>query len=178
MNGRAAIHAATREQRHAIRRRVGKQQRSCGAWVHCRSSSEVPPGSGGELPLGIAQVDRLPTWRSLGLTAKPLGHRAVVAASLPRRPSQRGWFAGFRRTLREAASPRRMRPQWRNPARCRLAWSPVKFIGACWQPARLALGREGPSVQMAAGIAHGIGRIFRRDVGDCLMLLAAGAVPA
>jgi CIC family chloride channel protein len=60
------------------------------------------------------------------------------------------------------------------PAPIRLV--PVKFFGGLLaMGAGLALGREGPSVQMSAGIAHWIGRIFRRDVRDCLVLLAAGA---
>jgi CIC family chloride channel protein len=60
------------------------------------------------------------------------------------------------------------------PAPFRLV--PVKFVGGLLaMGAGLALGREGPSVQMAAGIAHRVGRLFRRDVPDCLVLLAAGA---
>jgi CIC family chloride channel protein len=39
----------------------------------------------------------------------------------------------------------------------------------------LALGREGPSVQMGAGIAHVVGRAFGRNREDCRVLLAAGA---
>lgn len=53
---------------------------------------------------------------------------------------------------------------------------PVKFIGGVLAiGAGLALGREGPTVQMGASIAHFIGRIGRRNVDDCLTLLAAGA---
>ncbi|MBA4105329.1 MAG: H(+)/Cl(-) exchange transporter ClcA [Pirellula sp.] len=53
---------------------------------------------------------------------------------------------------------------------------PVKFLGG-WLAigAGLALGREGPTVQMGASIAHLIGRIGRRNADDCLTLLAAGA---
>ena len=39
----------------------------------------------------------------------------------------------------------------------------------------LALGREGPSVQMGASNAHLLGKLFRRNEDDCKMLLAAGA---
>ena len=39
----------------------------------------------------------------------------------------------------------------------------------------LALGREGPSVQMGASIAHLVGTLFRRNWPDCRVLLAAGA---
>jgi len=60
------------------------------------------------------------------------------------------------------------------PAPIRLI--PVKFLGG-WLAigAGLALGREGPTVQMGASIAHLIGRIGRRNADDCLTLLAAGA---
>jgi chloride channel protein, CIC family len=53
---------------------------------------------------------------------------------------------------------------------------PVKFVGGLLAiGCGMALGREGPSVQMGASIAHRIGEIFRRDRDDCLVLLAAGA---
>ena len=60
------------------------------------------------------------------------------------------------------------------PAPIRLV--PVKFIGGVLAiGSGLALGREGPSVQMSASIANSIGRMFRRDWVDCRVLLAAGA---
>ncbi len=53
---------------------------------------------------------------------------------------------------------------------------PVKFLGGVLAiGAGLALGREGPSVQMGAAIAHSVGRAFRRDFADRRVLLAAGA---
>jgi CIC family chloride channel protein len=53
---------------------------------------------------------------------------------------------------------------------------PVKFVGGLLAIGPgLALGREGPSVQMGASIAHLIGRVFRRGWPDCRELLAAGA---
>jgi chloride channel protein, CIC family len=53
---------------------------------------------------------------------------------------------------------------------------PVKFFGGLLAIGTgLALGREGPSVQMGAGIAHLLGVVFRRDWPDCRALLAAGA---
>ena len=53
---------------------------------------------------------------------------------------------------------------------------PVKFIGGALAiGAGLALGREGPSVHMAATLGHLVGKIFRRDWPDCRVLLAAGA---
>jgi chloride channel protein, CIC family len=56
----------------------------------------------------------------------------------------------------------------------RLIW--VKFVGGLLAiGSGLALGREGPSVQMGASIAHFVGRTFRRNWPDCRVLLAAGA---
>jgi chloride channel protein, CIC family len=53
---------------------------------------------------------------------------------------------------------------------------PVKFVGGLLAiGAGLALGREGPTVQMAATIGHLIGKVFRRNWPDCRVLLAAGA---
>jgi CIC family chloride channel protein len=53
---------------------------------------------------------------------------------------------------------------------------PVKFVGGVLAiGAGLALGREGPGVQMGATLAHLLGRLFRRDRADCRALLAAGA---
>jgi CIC family chloride channel protein len=53
---------------------------------------------------------------------------------------------------------------------------PVKFVGGVLAiGAGLALGREGPSVQMGATVAHLIGKVFRRDWASCRALLAAGA---
>jgi CIC family chloride channel protein len=53
---------------------------------------------------------------------------------------------------------------------------PVKFCGGVLAiGSGLALGREGPSVQMGATMAHLLGNAFRRNLPDCLVLLAAGA---
>jgi CIC family chloride channel protein len=52
----------------------------------------------------------------------------------------------------------------------------VKFLGGLLAiGAGLALGREGPSVQMGASLAHFVGTIFRRTWSDCRVLIAAGA---
>jgi CIC family chloride channel protein len=60
------------------------------------------------------------------------------------------------------------------PAPSRLI--PVKFLGGVLSiGAGLALGREGPSVQMGASLAHLVGKVFRRAWPDCRALLAAGA---
>jgi CIC family chloride channel protein len=56
------------------------------------------------------------------------------------------------------------------------ALAPVKFAGGLLAiGAGLALGREGPTVQMGASIAVLIGRVFRLPRSDCRALLAAGA---
>src|SRR5262250_1825340 len=53
---------------------------------------------------------------------------------------------------------------------------PVKFVGGVLAiGSGLALGREGPSVQMGASTAHLIGKVFHRHEDDCKVLLAAGA---
>ena len=52
----------------------------------------------------------------------------------------------------------------------------IKFFGGLLAiGSGLALGREGPSVQMGGSIGDLFGRIFRRDAGECRVLLAAGA---
>ena len=53
---------------------------------------------------------------------------------------------------------------------------PVKFFGGLLAiGSGLALGREGPSVQMGASIAHLVGRRCGLGAADCRVLLAAGA---
>jgi chloride channel protein, CIC family len=57
-----------------------------------------------------------------------------------------------------------------------VALVPVKFIGGVLAiGAGLALGREGPIVQMGASMANLIGKLFHRNARDCLVLVAAGA---
>lgn len=57
------------------------------------------------------------------------------------------------------------------------AWLiPVKFFGGVLAiGAGLALGREGPTVQMGATISHLVGRVWGLSKSDSLALLAAGA---
>jgi chloride channel protein, CIC family len=53
---------------------------------------------------------------------------------------------------------------------------PVKFMGGVLAiGAGLALGREGPTIQMGASLGHLFGTTFRRDSEECRALLAAGA---
>src|SRR5262245_41410034 len=60
------------------------------------------------------------------------------------------------------------------PAPLRLI--PVKFFGGLLAiGSGLALGREGPAVQMGASTAYFLGKVCRRNVPDCLVLLTAGA---
>lgn len=52
----------------------------------------------------------------------------------------------------------------------------VKFVGGLLAiGSGLALGREGPTVQIGAGVGHLIGRAFRRNENESRVLLAAGA---
>lgn len=53
---------------------------------------------------------------------------------------------------------------------------PVKFVGGLLaMGSGLALGREGPSVQMGAGISNSLGRLFALGAADTRTLIAAGA---
>ncbi len=53
---------------------------------------------------------------------------------------------------------------------------PIKFAGGLLAiGSGLALGREGPSVQMGGSFGHLVGRAFGRSWPDCRVLLAAGA---
>ena len=53
---------------------------------------------------------------------------------------------------------------------------PVKFVGGVLaMGAGLALGRDGPTAHMGAGIGHFLGTAFRRNQDDVKALLAAGA---
>jgi chloride channel protein, CIC family len=53
---------------------------------------------------------------------------------------------------------------------------PVKFLGGVLaMGAGLALGREGPTIQMGAALGHFLATVFRRNQDDVKALLAAGA---
>jgi chloride channel protein, CIC family len=55
-----------------------------------------------------------------------------------------------------------------------LSLIPVKFVGGLLaMGGGLVLGREGPSVQMGAGLGNFVGRVLRLPESDCMALLAA-----
>jgi CIC family chloride channel protein len=54
--------------------------------------------------------------------------------------------------------------------------APIKFVGGVLAiGSGLALGREDPTVQMGAGIANFVGRLFGFGWSDCRVLVATGA---
>ncbi len=100
-------------------------------------------------------------------TAAACGLAAALAAFLVRRFSPHAGGSGIPHV---EAVLRGLLPQ------TSILLVPVKFFGGILAiGAGLALGREGPSVQMGATIAHHIGRVFRCTRADCRALLAAGA---
>jgi CIC family chloride channel protein len=105
--------------------------------------------------LGLALV--------ISLTAAAAG----LAAWLVRRFSPAASGSGIphvEAVLREQASP------------AHYVLIPVKFVGGLLAiGAGLALGREGPTVQMGASVAHWVGSVFRLSAADARILLAAGA---
>ncbi len=102
-------------------------------------------------------------WLLIGACAAAAG----IAASLVRRISPQAAGSGIPHV--EAVLNEQL-PQ----AQFRVI--PVKFVGGALAiGAGLALGREGPSVHMAATLSHLVGKVFRRDWADCRVLLAAGA---
>ena len=118
----------------------------------------MPSSSGGELPKAFAGFLVLSFACAAG---------AAVAAWLVRRYSPHASGSGIPHV--EAVLNEEV-PQ----APFRII--PVKFIaGVLAIGSGLALGREGPTVQMAATIGHLVGKEFRRGWPDCRVLLAAGA---
>ena len=108
-------------------------------------------------------------WNILGLFVVAAGCAAAVAfaAWLVRRFSPYASGSGIPQV--EAILQDKLPP---TPPRLLL----VKFFGGLSAiGAGLALGREGPSVQMGAAIAHLVGKFARRDWLDCKVLIAAGA---
>jgi CIC family chloride channel protein len=103
----------------------------------------------------------------LGLVITACAGATAVAAWLVRRFSPHASGSGIPHV--EAVLKQELPP-------ARFLLIPVKFLGGLLAiGSGLALGREGPSVQMGASIAHLLGQAFRRNGPDCLVLLAAGA---
>jgi CIC family chloride channel protein len=95
------------------------------------------------------------------------GAATALAAWLVRRYSPRASGSGIPHV--EAVLNRILEP-------APIGLVPVKFVGGVLAiGSGLALGREGPSVQMGASMAYRIGLLFRRDWFDCRVLIAAGA---
>lgn len=106
-------------------------------------------------------------WAGLLVVAGACGVAAALAAWLVRRFSPDAVGSGIPQVEavmsgEEPASP------------LRRAW--VKFVGGVLAiGGGLALGREGPSVQMGAGIANMLATVSRRNWHDSRVLFAAGA---
>lgn len=127
--------------------------------------------------LGIEWADRLReallTWAHqyavLGLLCVVAGCAAatLIAALMVRRFSPHATGSGIphiEAVLREELPP------------APYSLAVVKFAGGILAiGSGLALGREGPSVQMGAVIANWVGRVFSRSWPDCRVLIAAGA---
>jgi CIC family chloride channel protein len=127
--------------------------------------------------LSLVQADRFrdvvvtwahaETWGGLLLVIGSCAAATAIAAWLVRRFSPAASGSGIphvEAVLNEDLPPA---PFW---------LIPVKFVGGLLAiGAGLALGREGPSVQMGATLAHLLGNVFRRNGPDCRVLLAAGA---
>jgi chloride channel protein, CIC family len=108
-------------------------------------------------------------WAVLGFALVLIGCAAAsaVAAGLVRRYSPQAHGSGIPHV--EAVLRGRSPP-------APFVLIPVKFLGGVLAiGAGLALGREGPSVQMGAILAHLVGKLFRRPWRDCRELIAAGA---
>jgi CIC family chloride channel protein len=110
---------------------------------------------------------RAETWSGLLLVIGSCAAATAIAAWLVRRfspPASGSGIPHVEAVLNEELPPA---PFW---------LIPVKFVGGLLAiGAGLALGREGPSVQMGATLAHLLGNVFRRNGTDCRVLLAAGA---
>ena len=117
--------------------------------------------------------DRLIVWAhgeallGLALVVVAGAAAALVAAWLVRRFSPHASGSGIphvEAVLRREASP------------APYILLPVKFVGGVLAiGSGMALGREGPSVQMGASIAHFVGTVCRCSWADCRVLMAAGA---
>jgi chloride channel protein, CIC family len=159
------------------RRRFSPVQ-ACSRW-HCSPAS---PGQArglicGFFRLALEEADRLriavPVWWHaqplLGCSLLVVGAATAAAFSawLVRRFSEYAVGSGIPHV--EAAISGELPP-------APFILLPVKFAGGLLAiGAGLALGREGPCVQMGATFAHLLGETFGRNTAVCRSLLAAGA---
>jgi len=106
-------------------------------------------------------------WTGIPAVMGAIAIAAAVAAWLVRRFSPEASGSGIPYVERQ------LREGWiGNPIHILL----VKFFGGLLAiGGGLALGREGPSVQIGAGIGHLLGGAFRRNANERRVLLAAGA---
>src|SRR6201996_3303872 len=92
---------------------------------------------------------------------------AAVAAALVHRVEPHAEGSGIPRV--EAVADGRVRPD-------RFRLLPVKYVGGLLSiSSGMALGREGPSVQMGASAAVIVATVTRRNLADLRVLVAAGA---
>lgn len=107
------------------------------------------------------------SWAGLLVVAGSCGAAAALAAWLVRRFSPDAVGSGIPQVEAVMSGEERASP-------LRRAW--VKFVGGVLAiGGGLALGREGPSVQMGAGIANMLATVCRRNWHDSRVLFAAGA---
>jgi chloride channel protein, CIC family len=108
-------------------------------------------------------------WGPVGLAAviAAVSLAAATAAFLVRRLSPESAGSGIPHVERQ------LRVGWSgNP----FAIAAVKFVGGLLAiGGGLALGREGPTVQLGAEMGHLVGKLWRRNHNECRVLLAAGA---
>ncbi|WP_395666705.1 chloride channel protein [Methylocella sp.] len=108
-----------------------------------------------------------PAWRGALLFAAAAAAACAAAAALVKRLSPDANGSGIPHV--EAVLVGQAAP-------ARILLLPVKFVGGALAiGAGLALGREGPCVQMGATVAHIFGGLLRRGDAERRILLAAGA---
>ncbi len=121
----------------------------------------------GALHAHAAALARLSPWPMLVLLVGGSALATAIAAGLVNRLLPDASGSGIPHV--EAALAREIEP-------APISLIPIKFAGGCLAiGSGLALGREGPSVQIGAVIGNLIGRIFGRNRADRLALLAGGA---
>jgi CIC family chloride channel protein len=132
---------------------------------------------GAAFRLALAEADRFRNWTIHALEGNGLAGLFAVAAGCALAAAAAAWLvrhlspyaSGSGIPHVEAVLEGKLQPV---PFRL----IPVKFFGGVLAiGSGLALGREGPSVQMGASLADLVGVLFRRDWTDRRILIAAGA---